>query len=65
VASSRQAEEGLREDLVRAAAMQMFRRADTDGSGSLSQAEFEAALSFKALNRNMDGVIDQAEFLQA
>jgi len=64
-ASKEAAEEGIRDQLVKAAAMQMFRNADTDGSGTLSKAEFEAALSFKALNRNMDGVIDQTEFLRA
>ena len=55
----------IMDKIVSAAALRIFKRADTDGNGSLSKAEFESALSFEALNRNMDGVIDQGEFLKA
>ncbi len=42
----------------------VFKRADTDGNGSLSRAEVDALVSarFKRMDKNGDGVIDAADF---
>ena len=43
----------------------LFNNLDADKTGTLSREEYEAALSFEAINSDNDAVLSQQEFLRA